>query len=676
MTSTSSRHTATLLHLRTQTSAWFVLFMGIVLTGLVATIERQQTHQQAEQRFRFAAEQVALRIDERLHAYALMLRGAAGLFNSSESVTRSEWASYVNNLRLEENLSPVQGVGFSQLIPAQQLQAHIAAIIEEGFKDYTVTPAGERDVYSSIIYLEPFEGRNLRAFGFDMFSEPVRRRAMERARDLNEASMSGRVELVQETDSDIQAGILLYVPVYWHNMPLATLEQRQRALRGWAYSPFRMTDLMLGLIGDWSQVDMSNLGLRIYDGEQSSDTLMFTSTGLAAFSKPDHRTHQTLLSIHGRQWLLDFEALSATQASEFRSMWFALIFGTAVSVLLFALMLSLARTRDRALRIAERLTHEISEREVALKAASAEAEHFREALEHVNSYIYIKDTNRLYQYANKACLDLFGRSNETLKNAPDEDFFPAKTCEQLKHIDELVLRGEKTRTEVEVRSQNGSRQIYLDIKSPIYDDHDHTLITGILGISTDITVLKMREEDMARIAHYDALTNLPNRLLLADRLRQAIAHTNRCGGQLALVFLDLDGFKAINDQYGHAMGDDLLKLVARRMKESVRDGDTVARIGGDEFVAVLQDIQGTDNLKIILDRMMHAAADPIYLQGHTMKVSASMGVTLYPQQEDITEDYLMRQADQAMYQAKNAGRRRAHLYVANGEPVVLHIDQS
>ncbi|MDP2380414.1 MAG: CHASE domain-containing protein, partial [Pseudohongiella sp.] len=242
MTSNSARHTPTLLHLRTQTSAWFVLFMGIVLTGLVATIERQQTQLQAEQRFGFAAEQVALRIDERLHAYALMLRGAAGLFKSSELVTRHEWASYVNDLRLEENLSPVQGVGFSQLIPAQQLQAHIAAIVEEGFEDYSVTPAGAREVYSSIIYLEPFEGRNLRAFGFDMFSEPVRRLAMERARDLNEASMSGRVELVQETGTDIQAGILLYVPVYWHNMPLDTFEQRQRAPRGWAYSPFRMTD--------------------------------------------------------------------------------------------------------------------------------------------------------------------------------------------------------------------------------------------------------------------------------------------------------------------------------------------------------------------------------------------------------------------------------------------------
>ncbi|MDP2091825.1 MAG: GGDEF domain-containing protein, partial [Pseudohongiella sp.] len=141
-------------------------------------------------------------------------------------------------------------------------------------------------------------------------------------------------------------------------------------------------------------------------------------------------------------------------------------------------------------------------------------------------------------------------------------------------------------------------------------------------------------------------------------------------------YLDLDGFKAINDRFGHAVGDQLLQLVATRLKDSVRDGDTVARIGGDEFVAVLQDIQGLDNVKIVLDRMMHAAADPIHLQGQTMKVSASMGVSLYPQHAEVTEDQLMRQADQAMYQAKNAGRRRAHLYRADGEPHVLHVDNS
>ena len=138
-----------------------------------------------------------MRIEERLLSYALLLRGASGLFHSSEELTRAEWRAYVDNLRLAENLAGVQGIGFSQLIPAEELDAHQQRVRSEGFPDYQVFPTGQRDIYSSIVYLEPFSDRNLLAFGYDMYAEPVRRAAMERARDLNDASLSGRVELVQ-----------------------------------------------------------------------------------------------------------------------------------------------------------------------------------------------------------------------------------------------------------------------------------------------------------------------------------------------------------------------------------------------------------------------------------------------------------------------------------------------
>lgn len=649
--------------------------MGFVLTFLIAIIERQHAIVEANNRFSFAADDVALRVQERMDAFALMLRGASGLFSARNMVTRDEWAAYVDNLRLNENLSAVQGVGFSQLIPREQLKNHIDSVVNEGFEDYAVTPLGERDLYTSIVYLEPFEDRNLRAFGFDMFSEPVRRAAMENARDLNEASMTGRVQLVQETGTDVQAGILIYVPVYLQNVALQTVEQRRNALRGWAYSPFRMADLMQGLLGNWSRIDLSSIGLRLYDVDESGKSLLYMSAGLSELPSQGRLTHQIQQHIHGRTWQFEFEALADSSFSEFRTAWFVLVFGSAVTLLLFALMMSLARTRNRALSIAERLTHDISEREIALRTASAKAEHFREALEHVNSFIYIKDTNRLYQYANKVCLELFGCTAESLKNSPDQRFFPPDICEQLERVDERVLRGEKTESELQMVGADGKRHFYLDVKTPIYDDQDRTQITGILGISSDITTIKLHEQDMERIAHYDALTGLPNRLLLADRLSQAISHARRDGGQIALVFLDLDGFKAINDRFGHSVGDELLQVVAMRLKESVRDGDTVARIGGDEFVAVLRDTHGRDNINIILRRMMKAASDPIFLQGEVMKVSASIGVSLYPQDSDISEDQLMRQADQAMYHAKNAGRRRAHLFVADGEPDVLLVEE-
>ncbi|MBU2097265.1 MAG: GGDEF domain-containing protein, partial [Gammaproteobacteria bacterium] len=365
-----------------------------------------------------------------------------------------------------------------------------------------------------------------------------------------------------------------------------------------------------------------------------------------------------------------------------RQAWRTLFTGILLSLLLFALLWSMSRTRNRAVMIANELTRNIQQRETALREAHTKAEQFRVALDYVNSFIYIKDKNRRYQYANKSTLALFGCTAEELIGASDEQFFPAETCAQLKEIDTDVLAGHKSRSEIIVRHNDGSRTVYLELKTPVYDDTESGTVTGVLGISTDITSIKDHEEQMERIAHYDALTSLPNRLLLGDRLRQGIAHVNRHGGKLAVVYLDLDGFKTVNDTHGHDVGDELLRMVAFRLKDALRDGDTVARIGGDEFVAVLLDLENDTQINPILHRMMHAAADPVYVRGLSLKVSASMGVSLYPQtlmddpEGQPGEDKLLRQADQAMYQAKTAGKHRAHLFTGSGEQVVLVTDES
>ena len=659
--------------------AWVALTVSIILTLLVSYAERSDVEQASEARLAFAAEQISLRIEERLNAYALLLRGGAGLFVASDEVTREDWKSYVDNLQLENNLTGVQGIGFSRLIRPADLAEHINTVRSEGFNDYTVTPAGEREVYSAILYLEPFSGRNLRAFGYDMFSDPVRRAAMSRARDLNEASLSGKVELVQEVDTDVQAGTLLYVPVYRHDMPSATVAQRNEALIGWVYSPFRMSDLMAGLISDWTQVDMTAIGIRIYDSpEKSPDNLMFTSSGLTDHAADGQRLLSRVLSIHGQQWLLEFEQSALRQNQDYGVAWRALISGLLLSLLLFLLLTSMARTRNRALKIARELTHDIQQSESRLRLAHQKAEQFREALDYVNSYIFIKDKNRRYVYANKSTLELFRCTAEELTGASDEQFFPAASCAQIKEADTHVLAGHKNRSEVTVHHSDGTRTIYLDVKTPVYDGSDQNTVTGILGISTDITSIKDYEEKLERIAHYDALTSLPNRLLLGDRLHRAIVHSNRSHRKLAVVYLDLDGFKAVNDTHGHDVGDELLRVVATRLKDTLRDGDTVARIGGDEFVAVLVDVDDPGHVQAVVQRMMDAAADPVYVRGLDLRVSASIGVSLYPQAgtgEQPGADKLLRQADQAMYQSKSAGKNRAFLFTESGTMIALVTDK-
>ena len=210
------------------------------------------------------------------------------------------------------------------------------------------------------------------------------------------------------------------------------------------------------------------------------------------------------------------------------------------------------------------------------------------------------------------------------------------------------------------RRKNGEIYAEMQTISVVRDKQGHPRY--YVALFSDITASKEHQRQLEHIAHFDALTNLPNRVLLADRLGQAMLQTQRHGQLLAVAYLDLDGFKAINDAWGHDTGDQVLMGVATRMKDALREGDTLARIGGDEFVAVLADLPDVAACQPLLARLLAAAAEPLKVDDRQLQVSASLGVTFYPQPDAIDAEQLQRQADQAMYQAKLAGKNRYHMF--------------
>jgi len=213
--------------------------------------------------------------------------------------------------------------------------------------------------------------------------------------------------------------------------------------------------------------------------------------------------------------------------------------------------------------------------------------------------------------------------------------------------------------EVWNRKKDGSLYAELLSISSILDEEGKVL--NYVGIFTDITHSKKQQESLEQMAHYDVLTQLPNRTLLADRFSQALAHSLRKQNLLAVCFLDLDNFKPVNDLYGHEVGDTLLVEVADRLKTIVRDEDTVSRQGGDEFVLLLGDIDSFSHCEQMLNRIIESLAQPYLIDDQSLLISASIGVTLYPL-DDSDLDTLMRHADQAMYEAKLAGRNCYHLF--------------
>lgn len=300
--------------------------------------------------------------------------------------------------------------------------------------------------------------------------------------------------------------------------------------------------------------------------------------------------------------------------------------------------------------------HDITKRVQAEKQLALAANVFLKAREGIvitDSNNAIVDVNDAFtQITGYAKQDVLGQKPSLLKSGRQSADFYSDLW--------LTLREKGSWTgEIWNRRKDGQHYAELASISLIYDDEGN--VKNHLAIFSDITNIKHHQEQLERIAHYDSLTGLPNRVLLADRLQQAIAHSRRTQEAIAVVYLDLDGFKAINDSYGHETGDELLISVAHRMKSTLREEDTLARIGGDEFVAVLCGLKDINEYKYSLERLLRTTEEPVQIKSTQVTVSASAGVTLYPL-DNSSADQLIRHADQAMYIAKQNGKNRHFLF--------------
>ncbi len=251
--------------------------------------------------------------------------------------------------------------------------------------------------------------------------------------------------------------------------------------------------------------------------------------------------------------------------------------------------------------------------------------------------------------------EVLGRNPRLLNSGRQEKEFYAAMWRDL--LDKGFWYGE-----VWNRRKNG--EVYAEMLTISAVRDAEGITQQYVSLFSDITPFKEHQRQLEHIAHYDVLTSLPNRTLLSDRMHQVMALALRHSRLLAVIYLDLDGFKAINDLHGHEAGDQMLIALATRMKQALREGDTLARLGGDEFVAVLLDLDDIEASVPLLARLLSAAAQPVHVGDLMLQVSASVGVTFYPQAEDVDADQLLRQADQAMYQAKLAGKNRYHVFDA------------
>ena len=571
LNTTKKSNKSRLLSIWIMTHIRFVLpFFVLLICLLIAYITwgNANTNEKKEFRsyFEYQVRDVNTRIEHRINDYEQILRSVRGFYNSSVFVNRNEFKLFFNSLSINENYPGIQGVGFSQIVPPGQIKKHISDVRKEGLPDYKIWPEGKRKFYTSVIYLEPYEKLNLRALGYDMFSEPVRRKAMETARDSNLTFMSGKVYLIQETGESKQTGFLIYLPVYKNGTPHTTIDERRKNILGWVFSPFRFDDFMSGLFGERA----SDLDIHIYDSKNISDkTQMFDSHPNAPVLN-EKLTLSNYINFNGQKWTV---IISSTTALEAR-------IGTDTSriILIVGLSLSLLFSLLTWLFVSKRM------QAIAAYTARKEAEErlkdsedrYRDLVENSKDLICLHDLNGKLLMVNSAAAKITGYSTDELLKMKFSDLLVPKYQYLFdKYLADIQSNG-STEGIISVLTKNGERRFWNysstlrteGVKKPI-----------VRGIVKDITEQKIAELELK--AKKDELQNYYDEDISGDFVSTPSGQILQCNK----TFLNIFGFESKEEALRYPL-EKLLKNPSELSKliESIKDKKRVDMVEG-EFVA-------------------------------------------------------------------------------------------
>ncbi|MBU0893289.1 MAG: EAL domain-containing protein [Gammaproteobacteria bacterium] len=655
-------------------------WVPVVLPPLVALLTLGFTflYWQAEERgalakraqnFQVAADHIAYNLKDRMATYEVVLRGVKGYFEGSERIDREEFRAYVDALQLQETRPGLQGVSLILQLQSAELDAHIADMRSRGFPEYTVWPVGQRSAYAPITHIEPLKGDNLKALGFDALTIPAAQAAMHSARDSGDLALSAPLALQQDTPlpgKPAQAlaqpapGLVMYLPVYQPGAVITDATRRRAALVGWVSAPFKLADVISGMAQEFD----SDIGLQVFDGREANagNRLYGSAVGAATPASADAAASPTqdtrLLSVGGRNWLLQMSPLPAFEQRYHDSGHYPVaVAGGVLSLLLAWFTWLLATGRERAVALARSMTAE-------LRATRDDLESTLNAIPDLLFDLGLD--GRIHHYRSARSEVLAVPPEMFLGRLITDVVPPAAAAGCHAALDAAHRTGYSAGHQFQLELDGKTHWFELSIarkESPAPGDAPR-----FIALSRDITERKRAEARTHQLAYFDALTGLPNRRMLLDRMEHALLGAQKTAQVGAVLYIDLDNFKQINDARGHTVGDALLMQVSQRLTLQLRPGDTVARLGGDEFVVLAHnlapDVETAGRAALLVAENLRTVLEaPYAIDTHLYSSTGSIGITLFPKRGEGVED-LLREADTAMYRAKDLGRNRIRFYEA------------
>lgn len=541
------------LILRRPLIPWIVLFVSLLMTVITTWSVANSTVVRDRERWTNAVESTRNRIEARLQTYIALLRGGAGLYAAIDfPVFNSDFQEYTARLDIQRRYPGIQGIGFTRRFSLEEQDSLIAAMKAQGFEEFKIWPEVTDSVRHAIVYLSPLDRRNRAAIGYDMSTEAKRREAMARARDGGTSAMSGKVRLVQEIEGRVQAGFLIYMPVYEGGDIPETVAERRAALKGFVYAPFRADDLFDGIFGE---EERPRLAFRIYDGTIVSDeTLLHDSrTGGIVPDVTAHHSEQLTIETSGRQWTIVLRATPFFTAESRRSFVpFTALFGLVLSLTLFAL----SRTQLRA--------------EEAVRESEGR---LRSLLESLPVGVFVAERNGEITFANSASRRIWAGSAEVTEDKSDEfeHWWTKMTGRIQTHGAGLTraLQGHTIEGEtLEIEAFDGSQKSILVSAFPLRNSFGNIerAVTTVVDVTEQRkaeNTLREREREFRTM-----VDSIPQLAWMADDKGEIFWYNQRWYEYTGTTFEEMqrEGWRAIHHP-------DHTDWVSRQIKQSFETGD-------------------------------------------------------------------------------------------------------